>query len=56
MHDNEKSTHKSDPIQQEPKDDEGIGAPLMDTPGNLPGDQPVDDTPPDLTKATGDDA
>ena len=52
MSDNE----KSDPRLQEPRGDEGIPAPLLDTPGNMPGDQPVDDTPPSRTKATGDDA
>ena len=52
----EDSTDTSDPRSRQPEGDQGIPATLMDTPENLPGDQPVDDTPPSRTKATGDDA
>lgn len=45
---------KSDPRIREPEGDEGFPGPLIDTPQNLPGDQPIDDTPPSRTKATGD--
>ena len=43
-----------DPRSREPQGDEGIPATLIDTPHNMPGDQPVDDTPPSRLKATGD--
>jgi len=49
------SSEKSDPRLHEPEGDEGIPGTLIDTPQNMPGDQPVDDTPPSRTKATGDD-
>ena len=53
-HDQSSEPTTDDPRLQEPEGDEGIPAPLLDTPQNIPGDQPVDDTPPSRTKATGD--
>lgn len=44
----------TDTSNPRPQQDEAVGAPLLDTPENLPGDQPLDDTPPSRTKATGD--
>ena len=52
----EQSNDTADPRLHEPEGDEGMPGPLVDTPHNIPGDQPVDDTPPSRTKATGDDS
>ncbi len=51
----EQANDTTDPRLQKPEGDEGIPGELVDTPQNIPGDQPADDTPPSRTKATGDD-
>ena len=42
-----------DPRTNESDGDQGTPAELIDTPQNLPGDQPEDDRPPSRIKATG---
>lgn len=53
-HDEAREPNPDEPLLAATDSDDGPPPPLVDTPQNMPGDQPVDDTPPSRTKATGD--